>query len=89
MNIEKQFVILSLLTSMLAPAQAFPPFLKKYSVHPRSKAEFKQDCSLCHIEAGGGGERNEFGEAFAREGAEITKELIEKFPSRFAPNARN
>jgi hypothetical protein len=65
------------------PVSAFPPLLKEYSKHPLSKAEFKQDCSLCHIAPGGGGERNEFGEAFAREGAAFTKELIKKFPERF------
>lgn len=68
-------------------SQAFPPFLKIYSDHPQAKPELKQSCGLCHIEPGGGGERNEFGEAFAGEGADITKELIEKFPDRFIKNS--
>jgi mono/diheme cytochrome c family protein len=78
----RPYLVLTLLL-ISSSVQAFPPLLKEYSKHPQAKAEFKQDCSLCHIAPGGGGERNEFGEAFAREGAAFTKELIKKFPDRF------
>jgi len=65
-------------------AQAFPEFFKKITDNPQIKAEFKQDCTTCHLLPGGGGERNEFGKAYALEGADITKELIESFPDHFS-----
>lgn len=79
----KLLICLISITSL--SANAFPPFLKEYASHPQAKEELKQSCGLCHIAPGGGGERNDFGHAFAAEGAAITKELIEKFPQNFNP----
>ena len=79
-----RYWILSLLVLISTlSVQAFPVFFKKLTEDPRVKAEFKQDCSTCHLLPGGGGERNEFGKAYALEGADITKELIKKFPEHF------
>lgn len=61
---------------------AFPGFFKIYKKHPKRNPEFN-NCGTCHVYKGGGGERNEFGEEFARQGFAITEELIKKFPDRF------
>lgn len=62
--------------------QAFPEYLKKYKAHPQARPELAK-CGLCHVAPGGGGERNEFGEAFQEEGFEFSPELITKFAKNF------
>src|SRR5918912_2423935 len=70
---------LSLLTR---PAAAKPPFMDRYDRDPYSKATLRGRCTVCHV-GRGGGERNDFGEAFEDAGYRITPKLREKFPERF------
>src|SRR5437016_3924781 len=46
----------------------------------------KSNCSTCHISAGGGGARNEFGRAFAAANFQITPALRSQFPAWFLPS---
>ncbi len=62
------------------PAFARPEFLARYMNDPFAKAA---TCALCHVSPAGGGPRNEFGKAVAREGFQITPALRAQFPDRF------
>lgn len=61
---------------------AKPAFMDRYKRDPYAKAELKNKCTICHI-GRGGGERNDFGEAFEDAGFRITPRLREKFPDLF------
>lgn len=63
-------------------AAAKPAFMDRYDRDPYSKAELRGKCTLCHV-GHGGGERNDFGEAFEDSGFRITPRLRQKFPDKF------
>ena len=63
-------------------ALAKPAFMDRYNNDPYSKADLRGKCTVCHI-GKGGGERNEFGEAFEDAGYRITPKLRAKFPELF------
>jgi hypothetical protein len=64
-----------------------PAFMDRYNQDPYSKAELRGKCTVCHI-GRGGGERNEFGEAFEDAGYRITPKLRAKFPNMFEREPR-
>ena len=64
-----------------------PAFMNRYNQDPYSKVELRGKCTVCHI-GRGGGERNEFGEAFEDAGYRITPKLRAKFPNMFEREAR-
>ena len=68
-------------------ALAKPAFMDRYNNDPYSKAELRGKCTVCHI-GKGGGERNEFGEAFEDAGYRITPKLRAKFPDLFLREPR-
>ena len=63
-------------------AFAKPAFMDRYNNDPYSKAQLRRKCTVCHI-GKGGGERNDFGEAFEDAGFRITPKLRAKFPELF------
>src|SRR5262249_17052705 len=74
--------------AMLSPAEAkphkaAPKYQKISAADPLSRPELRTKCSTCHVNPAGGGERNDFGKAFAAAGFEITPELRQRFPDRF------
>jgi hypothetical protein len=69
-----------LVITLVAPAK--PTFMDRYNNDPFSKPELRGKCTVCHI-GHGGGERNDFGEAFEDGGYRITPRLRSKFPSLF------
>ena len=66
---------------------AKPAFMDRYNNDPYSKAELHGKCTVCHI-GKGGGERNDFGEAFEDAGYRITPKLRAKFPELFEREPR-
>src|SRR5215813_14564536 len=64
-------------------AKARPEYLKIFAADPLSRPELRTKCSTCHVNPAGGGERNDFGKAFAAAGFEITPALRQRFPDRF------
>ena len=66
---------------------AKPAFMDRYNNDPYSKAELRGKCTVCHI-GKGGGERNDFGEAFEDAGYRITSKLRTKFPDLFERQPR-
>jgi len=73
---------LALYSAASIVALAKPVFMARYNNDPYAKAELRGKCTVCHI-GHGGGERNDFGEAFADAGFRITPELRAKFPDLF------
>jgi hypothetical protein len=61
---------------------AKPAYMDRYNRDPLALAELRGKCTVCHI-GRGGGERNDFGEAFEDTGFRITPKLRDKFPERF------
>ena len=68
-------------------AMAKPAFMERYNKDPYSKAQLRGKCTICHI-GHGGGERNDFGEAFEDAGFRITPKMREKFPKLFEREPR-
>jgi hypothetical protein len=68
-------------------AMAKPAFMERYNKNPYSKAQLRGKCTICHI-GHGGGERNDFGEAFEDAGFRITPKMREKFPKLFEREPR-
>lgn len=59
-----------------------PAFMDRYNVDPESRPDLRNKCTVCHV-GRGGGERNDFGEAFADSGFRITPKLRKQFPDMF------
>lgn len=66
---------------------AKPAFMDRYRRDPFARAELSRKCTICHI-GRGGGERNDFGEAFEDAGFRITPRLRGKFPQMFTQATR-
>lgn len=82
----KLALILFAFTVTVFTVQARPEYLRIYSADPLSKPELRK-CATCHLNPAGGGERNDFGKAFAAAGFEITTDLRQKFPDNFLSGA--
>ncbi|MFL6230520.1 MAG: hypothetical protein ACJ741_17245 [Pyrinomonadaceae bacterium] len=80
-------VALARATFFVPPVEAKPAFMDRYDRDPFARAELSRKCTVCHV-GRGGGERNDFGEAFADVGFRITPRLREKFPDRFTRRPR-
>ena len=65
---------------------ALPEFLLRFSQDPFSRAEFRGQCSTCHINPQGGGPRNSFGSAFEENDHIVTPEFRHAWPSHFLPS---
>ncbi len=91
MMLEKRKTKLVLTFGYVAAAAvvafAKPAFMDRYNNDPYSKADLHGKCTVCHI-GKGGGERNEFGEAFEDVGYRITPKLRAKFPDLFLREPR-
>lgn len=81
-NKAKLVLALAYIAVMAAIALAKPAFMDRYNNDSYSKTELRGKCTVCHI-GKGGGERNEFGEAFEDAGYRITPKLRAKFPDLF------
>jgi hypothetical protein len=64
------------------PVEAKPAFMDRYKHDPFSRPELRDKCTVCHV-GHGGGERNDFGEAFEDGGFRITPKLRAKFSELF------
>jgi hypothetical protein len=83
----KLILALTYLVAAAVIALAKPAFMDRYNYDPYSKAELRGKCTVCHI-GKGGGERNDFGEAFEDAGYRITPKMREKFPQLFERQPR-
>jgi len=83
----KLFLMLGYVVAAAVVALAKPAFMDRYNNDPYSKADLRGKCTVCHI-GKGGGERNEFGEAFEDAGYRITPKLRAKFPDLFLREPR-
>ena|SRR2546423_13469006 len=76
------------LAATLAVAECFhavaakPAFMDRYNQDPFARPQLRGRCTVCHI-GRGGGERNDFGDAFEDSGYRITPKLRGKFPALF------
>ena len=82
-NCFKLLILMFSLALIGVTARARPEYLKIFAADPYSRPELRTKCSVCHLNPAGGGDRNDFGKAFAAAGLTITPELRLKFPDRF------
>ena len=78
----KLILAVAYVVAVAAVAFAKPAFMDRYNHDPFAKAELRGKCTICHV-GRGGGERNDFGEAFEDSGYRITPKMREKFPELF------
>ena len=71
-----------LMSSRTQEVLAKPAFMDRYDRDPTAKEELKKNCTICHI-GRGGGERNDFGDAFEDAGYRFTPKLRADFPEMF------
>jgi hypothetical protein len=83
----KAILIIIFLVMAGVVAFAKPAFMDRYNNDPYSKAELHGKCTVCHI-GKGGGERNDFGDAFEDAVYRITPKLRAKFPELFESRPR-
>lgn len=77
------FILLSIMQLIPLYSYSMPQYLEIYNNDKFAKQENKNKCSTCHINPNGGGPRNEFGQAFDKNGRKITNELRQQFPELF------
>jgi len=73
----------ALLVFSVVDSYALPAFMRRFSEDPFSKTEWRGQCATCHVNPAGGGPRNEFGQAFDKNGRAITPEFRAAWPDRF------
>jgi hypothetical protein len=83
----KAILVVAFIATAGVVAFAKPAFMDRYNNDPYSKAELHNKCIVCHI-GKGGGERNDFGEAFEDASYRITPKLRAKFPELFESKPR-
>ncbi|MGH9838759.1 MAG: DUF5777 family beta-barrel protein [Blastocatellia bacterium] len=81
----KLLILVTSISLFSLSAGARPEYLKLFAADPYARPEWRQKCSTCHINPEGGGERNDFGKAFAAAEFKITDDLRKRFPDRFLP----
>ncbi|HWQ33979.1 MAG TPA: hypothetical protein VNQ79_14105, partial [Blastocatellia bacterium] len=67
-RLTKLLIVVIVLSLSMMNARAFPDYLKLYAADPYSRPELRNQCSTCHLNPQGGGERNSFGRAFEAAG---------------------
>ena len=90
-RLRQSFASVFILLVSVDSAFAFPTFLENFRNDPfrRAGVPNMDACSVCHVNPQGGGDRNNFGQAFERGGETITPMLRAQFPDRFAyPESR-
>lgn len=87
MKAAKLILAVAYITGAAVIVLAKPAFMDRYNNDPFAKAELRGKCTVCHI-GKGGGERNDFGEAFEDAGYRITSKLRLKFPDLFERQSR-
>lgn len=82
------FLVAGLL-GLTASAVAFPNYLDELKADPMLKPGFSTGCGSCHVNPGGGGERNNFGKKFEAQNGKFTPMLRAQDPVKFAyPTAK-
>ena len=77
------FLTIALIALAAPDSHALPAFMRRFTEDPFSKTEWRGQCATCHVNPAGGGPRNEFGQAFDKNGREITPQFRAAWPDRF------
>ncbi|MBZ5535513.1 MAG: DUF5777 family beta-barrel protein [Acidobacteriia bacterium] len=85
------FGLLAVVTfgTIMNPVFARPQYMLLFDQDPYSIPAWHGQCSTCHNNPSGGGERNVFGQAFEKGLHKITVELRASFPDRFLSEPRS
>lgn len=75
---------LSLLVSMAPNASSMPRLMDLYNDHPRSLAQNREKCVICHTNADGSGKLSAFGRKYEEAGLEFTDALLKEYPNLFS-----
>lgn len=75
---------LSLLVSLAPNASSMPRLMDLYNAHPRSLAQNREKCVICHTNADGSGKLSAFGHKYEDAGLEFTEGLLKEYPNLFS-----
>ncbi len=72
------------LVAMALPAASMPRLMDLYNAHPRSLAQNREKCVICHTNTDGSGKLSAFGHKYEEAGLEFTEGLLKEYPNLFA-----
>jgi hypothetical protein len=76
-------VFLLLASFAFSVAWSMPILMDRYNEHPRSVAQNRDKCTICHVHSDGSGPLTAFGNKFDRAGLRYTEELMLEYPNLF------
>jgi mono/diheme cytochrome c family protein len=69
----------------MAPnASSMPRLMDLYNAHPRSLAQNREKCVICHTNADGSGKLSAFGHKYEDAGLQFTDALLKEYPNLFS-----
>jgi len=68
-----------------APSFSMPRLMDLYNAHPRSVAQNRDKCVVCHTNADGSGKLSAFGHEYESGGLEFTESLMAEYANLFQP----
>lgn len=80
---KRMLVVFMIILLFPLCAYSLPTFMEIFNKDPFAKKSKKNNCGVCHVSPSGGGPRNEFGQAFDKNGHKIDQGLREQFPKLF------
>lgn len=76
------FFVISFAIVAVFKSEARPKYMARYNADRSAKREYKNKCTICHINRGGE-ENTYFGEDFAGSGYRFTPALKKQYPKYF------
>jgi mono/diheme cytochrome c family protein len=74
---------LTLSAMAVLPASSMPRLMDLYNAHPRSVAQNRDKCVVCHTNGDGSGQLTAFGHKYEEDGLEFTENLMKEYPNLF------
>ncbi len=78
---------LAIVLALALPASSMPRLMDLYNAHPKSLAQNREKCVICHTNADGSGKLSAFGHKYEDAGLEFTAALVKEYPNLFDINS--
>ncbi len=78
---------LAIVLALALPASSMPRLMDLYNAHPKSLAQNREKCVICHTNQDGSGKLTAFGHKYEQTGLEFTAALVKEYPNLFDVNS--